>query len=149
MVLKLIFHYSTCWVSSEQREVIMEDNCQMSLFLGDGICDLNYNKKEYFFDIGDCCQSSLSTCRSQAPIFYSMVGNQEAIECPDNPCIPSNNYCIPHELGDGICQDHNNAPYCDYDSGDCCFVLVNHDECCDCACIAHEEQFSWIGFSFN
>ena len=51
----------TCWVSSEQREVIIEDSCygmNVMGYLGDGICNLNYNQKEYFFDIGDCCIGS-------------------------------------------------------------------------------------------
>ena len=128
-LLKLIFPYSTCWVSSEEREVIMEDNCQMSLFLGDGICDLNYNKKEYFFDIGDCCLQDRICVKDGLTMF------QTEVPCPDNPCIESNQYCIEHELGDGICQDHNNGPYCDYDLGDCCSGSgEGFDHCCTCAC---------------
>ena len=121
----------TCWVSSEQREVIIEDSCygmNVMGYLGDGICNLNYNQKEYFFDIGDCCQSS-------SPWPLSCRFQYEPNECPDNPCIPSNNYCIPQELGDGICQDHNNGPYCDYDFGDCCLNNYDQlDQCCSCAC---------------
>ena len=139
----------TCWLSNEQINDIIGDNClkSRSIFLGDGVCDLNYNHPEYFFDIGDCCQPTPS-CRVQAPIFYSMVGNQEPIECPDNPCIPSNNYCIPDQLGDGICQDHNNGPYCDYDHGDCCWFHSYDQECCDCSCYEPEDM-SFINWPIN
>ena len=39
-------------------------------------------------------------------------------------------------MGDGICQDYNNGPLCDYDLGDCCLSLdkLIYDECCDCIC---------------
>ena len=43
--------------------------------LGNGVCDLNFNKDKYFFDIGDCCLSSINEemkCRLGA-VF---------IECP-------------------------------------------------------------------
>ena len=61
--------------------------------------------------------------------------------CPENPCIKSNNFCIPEELGDGICQDHNNGPYCNYDMGDCCLVGRNVEECCNCNCKQIGEDF--------
>ena len=55
------------------------------------------------------------------------------MDCPETTCVKSNIYCIPNEVGDGICQDYNNGPYCDYDLGDCC--LGNKTEsCCYCYC---------------
>ena len=44
----------------------------------------------------------------------------------------SNTFCITEELGDGICQDYNNGPFCDYDLGDCFAINSNLDECCNC-----------------
>ena len=99
-------------------------------FWGDGNCDLTFNNPEHKFDAGDCCLQGV-TCKLEHSIFEL----REIIECPENPCIRSNVYCIPHELGDGICQDHNNGPLCDFDHGDCC--LVNRfevSECWPCSC---------------
>ena len=52
-------------------------------------------------------------------------------------------FCIPEELGDGICQDHNNGPYCDNDLGDCCLVQqAVYEECCNCGCVF--SQFDYL-----
>ena len=100
--------------------------------LGDGICNLNFNIDKYFFDIGDCCLDEEEIkCRLE----------EDYIECPQNTCILSNNFCIAEELGDGLCQDYNNGPYCDYDLGDCCTHNSDHldtmdskKDCCACFC---------------
>ena len=55
------------------------------------------------------------------------------IECPENICIESNTFCNETEIGDGICQDYNNAQLCDYDGGDCC-LDEKGSECCICEC---------------
>ena len=136
----------TCFVSANKIENFKEKNCLDYLdltHLGDGTCDLNYNKAEYFFDIGDCCQqltgeqNSEYKCQDKV-LNWGLIPDQDqdfiVRDCPEDPCIQSNNFCIPEELGDGICQDHNNGPYCDYDMGDCCMVEVIKDECCNCAC---------------
>ena len=81
-------------------------------FLGTGDCDPLLNTVEYFFDAGDCCLDT-----SKDNVF----------------CLKSDNYCIPKEIGDGICQDHNNSPLCDYDLGDCCLPGPK-DFCCECRC---------------
>ena len=60
-------------------------------------------------------------------------GNNMYMDCPSNICVNSNIYCIKNELGDGICQDYNNGPYCDFDFGDCCFGNKT-GSCCFCAC---------------
>ena len=84
-------------------------------YFGDGQCDLGFNSKEYFFDIGDCCQEN-PTCMSSTfeSIKYEF--------CPENVCIESNIFCVEEELGDGICQGYNNGPLCDHDLGDCCLA---------------------------
>ena len=105
-----------------------------SQHLGNGICDLNFNKDKYFFDIGDCCLDEEMKCRFGA----------DYVDCPQDPCIRSNNFCIAEELGDGLCQDYNNGPYCDYDLGDCCKSNDHHldtsdskKDCCACFCKTH------------
>ena len=114
---------------SEAKQILDEymnmdeyDDGMEYAFWGDGSCDLNYNKPEHFFDFGDCCMEQLD-CRLDNQFVY----------CPDNPCIKSNMFCIPEELGDGICQDHNNSPYCDFDLGDCC-TDEEEFECRWCSC---------------
>ena len=113
---------------------------------GNGYCDLNHNNAENFFDVGDCCLENLQ-CRLKFENFTNFIPRF----CPENTCIQSNIFCILEELGDGICQDHNNGPFCDYDLGDCCLTEVLDDhvgtftmarpkintECCDCFCKAN------------
>ena len=96
-------------------------------------CEVNFNTEEYFFDVGDCC---LDLNFETGCIYKDKnTGAEEYIYCPENPCIKSNNFCVPEELGDGICQDHNNGPYCDYDMGDCCLLLdQSKQDCCNCKC---------------
>ena len=77
---------------------------------GNGKCDLNLNNVENFFDAGDCC----------LPEFEEF-------------CIKSNLLCDEETLGDGICQDFNNGPLCNYDLGDCC-VISQQNDCCFCFC---------------
>ena len=102
--------------------------------LGNGVCDLIFNIDKYFFDIGDCCLDEEMKCRFGA----------DYVDCPQDPCIRSNNFCIAEELGDGLCQDYNNGPYCDYDLGDCCKSNDHHldtsdskKDCCACFCKTH------------
>ena len=127
----------TCYLSENKTEKYKESNCQDwidLLHLGDGNCDINYNTEEYFFDVGDCCLE-LDLSSEYGCSYKDMItGAIEDVYCPENTCIKSNNFCIPEELGDGICQDHNNGKYCDYDMGDCCDPYVDLDQCCTCAC---------------
>ena len=148
----------TCYVSENKMEEYKKDNCQKYLFrlhLGDGNCNLNYNKEEYFFDIGDCClemdqdEYSCTYKHESWGLVENATQDLVYLPCRDD-CIKSNNFCISDELGDGICQDHNNGPYCDYDMGDCC-LPGDHplEECCNCACshfvtTAHT-GFYWLG----
>ena len=131
----------TCLVDNDQLVKIQDDFCQtpydaLNYDLGDGFCDLDLNTKEYFFDIGDCClQDRICVKDELVGTFTYFTYIKTEVTCPDNPCIESNQYCIEHELGDGICQDHNNGPYCDYDLGDCCSGSgEGFDHCCTCAC---------------
>ena len=136
----------TCFVSTAKIHLYQEQNCQNALnlyfFLGDAICDLSYNTAEYFFDIGDCCQDDIFACTEQTFLYTVLDSMSE--ECPHDSCIESNNYCIADELGDGICQDHNNGPHCDYDLGDCC-ASDEQEQCCYCACHSYQHSFYFLG----
>ena len=137
----------TCFVAAQKIDTIKEKNCNDYLYLvhlGDGVCDLNYNKAEYFFDVGDCCQKIEFKCQDKI-LDYLIKGLEvDHLDkpCPENPCIRSNNFCIAEELGDGICQDHNNGPFCQFDLGDCCLIpgnftylnLVNYKTHCNDNC---------------
>ena len=126
----------SCILSNAERQAIKEENCKEYNFeLGDGICQPAYNNADNFFDIGDCCLPIQDlTCMNEISYNY--------FTCPDNLCIESNNFCIPGQLGDGICQDHNNGPFCDFDLGDCCLHLSlgnpkneqEQPDCCTCSC---------------
>ena len=100
---------------------------------------LEYNSPEYFFDLGDCCllENELECALKNGTAFET---------CPENPCIISNSFCRPEELGDGICQDHNNGAFCDYDMGDCCLPDTEDHPCCGCNCkpkkFASHEEYS-------
>ena len=108
--------------------------------LGNGRCDLNQNNKDHYFDFGDCCLED-TTCRIK---FFNQTDFVDKF-CPPNPCIKSNIFCVKEELGNGICEDYNNGPFCDYDLGDCCLSPPNHSwttqgeitnrDCCICSCL--------------
>ena len=115
-----------CYVPEDKKVVIKEQfnkNCLGSgeyavewfQYFGDGLCDLGFNSQEHFFDIGDCCLEN-PFCMSST--FLSTAHDPYCEE----DCIKSNIFCIKEELGDGICQGHNNGPFCDHDLGDCCLV---------------------------
>ena len=113
-----------CYIIDETDKLI----CNADLYnptLGDKYCDFSLNNVENYFDVGDCCLPNIK-CLSQSTRFL--------MPCPDMVCIQSNIYCVPEELGDGVCQDYNNGPYCNYDLGDCCLVPGNLTECCHCVC---------------
>ena len=42
---------------------------------------------------------------------------------------------FPMYVGDGYCDDGNNNPGCQYDSGDCCGGSVNKTYCSLCECL--------------
>ena len=95
--------------------------------IGDGICDMDLNKVYYFFDAGDCCKENVTKNEL-------IMGHNFAKPCPECTCIPSFGYayCIDAHLGDGICQDYNNFPFCEFDKGDCCDMSA--ENCCQIEC---------------
>ena len=98
------------------------------LNLGNGQCDPELNKLDYYFDAGDCC-------------FDPEEKHQ---------CIESNVFCDLDTMGDGKCQDYNNGPQCDYDLGDCCGIDgpdKNGTQCCYCKCHQPSESFDyWMDY---
>ena len=126
-----------CFVSVDQKASIKEKHLERwydmvwyGMNLGDGSCDLNQNNEDHFFDFGDCCLEDIS-CRVK---FFNESDYVDKY-CPTNPCIRSNIFCVEEELGNGICEDYNNGPYCDYDLGDCCGpTTAEKDDCCICSC---------------
>ena len=121
-----------CYIPEEEKILLDEKyskNCQNSHvnIWGDGFCDILENNKDNYFDVGDCCLEN--------PICLSTTWQTKADLCPENPCIQSNIFCILDELGDGMCQDYNNGPFCQYDLGDCCLVPEHEMDCeCNCNC---------------
>ena len=105
-------------------------------FLGNGICQLDLNNAQNFFDAGDCC---LNSTQCDWPIEGTMLTgsirwDSMKIDCPENVCVKSNIYCNQEQMGDGICHDNNNSILCDYDLGDCCIPDTVEDSCCLCLC---------------
>ena len=147
----------TCHLTEDKMNQIQDHACNSSIFfyeltfeydtkapqpgnhhLGNGICDFMFNQDKYFFDIGDCC---LNEDQLQCSSLDGNLG-----KCPEKTCIQSNNFCIPEELGDGICQNHNNGPYCDWDLGDCCDPTNELElECCGLGCECHERVLNYFG----
>ena len=118
-----------CIVTQVESQSYLEERCAEILdwTVGNGACNPEHNRVEYFFDIGDCCLSG-------DDFKCQYTNGTKSQLCLENPCIVSNNFCIPEELGDGVCQDHNNGPFCDYDMGDCSLDLEDAlDQCCSCS----------------
>ena len=107
-------------------------------YFGDGLCDLGFNSKEHFFDIGDCCLEN-PICMSST--FLSTASDPF---CEADNCIKSNLFCVKEELGDGICQGHNNGPFCNHDLGDCCLVTETIKTNCTCNCECHWDKYYQI-----
>ena len=143
----------------EDRKIVLEDKfekgCEIiadilpwSIYYGDGVCDVGFNTEEHFFDVGDCCLEN--------PICQSSTFTSTAADplCQENLCIESNIFCVEEELGDGICQGHNNGPYCDHDLGDCCQGFsdwglatdTDSSQNCTCNCRCHLKNFYQIPY---
>ena len=138
-----------CYVPEDKKVVIKEQftkNCLGSgeyavewfQYFGDGLCDLGFNSKEHFFDIGDCCLEN-PICMSST--FLSTASDPF---CEADNCIKSNLFCVKEELGDGICQGHNNGPFCNHDLGDCCLVTETIKTNCTCNCECHWDKYYQI-----
>ena len=118
----------SCILDESEINELIKDQCsdgELAIYFGEGVCDLHYNSPKFFFDVGDCCLDDVICADTTFRI----------VPCPEKSCIRSNNYCITEELGDGICQDHNNGIFCDFDMGDCCLTNKNHEFCCHCVCM--------------
>ena len=106
--------------------------------LGDGECDLRWNNIENYFDVGDCCLNNTRCVFDSYPDLKPQdipIGTETKHPCPEDICVKSNIYCISSQLGDGLCQDHNNGPLCDLDLGDCCLPSrYDFDTCVECNC---------------
>ena len=89
---------------------------------------MGFNTEEYYFDIGDCCLEN-AQCQSS-----SLISTKDDEDCEEGICIQSNTFCVKEELGDGICQGHNNGEYCDHDLGDCCLATESSQTNCTCNC---------------
>ena len=137
-----------CYVDQKKMEDITEGLCNnpvhliVKLRLGDGYCDLPYNRPEFNFDQGDCCLGH-TYCwihyEDTRPWTEDPI-RIEPVLCPPDVCIESNAYCVNDQLGDGTCQDHNNGPLCDYDHGDCCLADKRSKDtcyCCNTSCLCH------------
>ena len=68
---------------------------------------------------------------------YSRSKMTSYIFLNSNQCLNTNMICNNETIGDGICHDFNNGPFCDYDLGDCCVFPFIDEGCCACQC--HEE----------
>ena len=118
-----------CFVPEIDLQPICKDSLYVP-FLGDGDCNLQLNNVEHYFDVGDCCLNN-TVCFTN--LFFD--GFYCEFTCPAGICVNSNIYCNSSQLGDGLCQDHNNGPFCDYDFGDCCLpTRKDFDSCCACEC---------------
>ena len=105
-------------------------------YLGDGICQVDLNNPQNFFDAGDCC---LNFTQCDRPVDATMItdviiGDNIIIDCPEHICVKSNVFCNQELMGDGICHDNNNSILCDFDLGDCCVPDKIEDSCCVCIC---------------
>ena len=50
-------------------------------------------------------------------------------------------YCFHKRfVGDGVCDDPNNNPYCFFDGGDCCLADSDTSFCKDCFCYLEEND---------
>ena len=130
------FCYDNATINQNYSKSLCSRDDIMGYTMGDGVCDVLHNHREYYFDVGDCCLED-NECVFN-PFYIDFY-----VDCQPQQCVPSNNYCIESELGDGHCQDHNNGKLCDYDLGDCCSTTQSYDSCCFCHC--HD---NFISFDF-
>ena len=102
------------------------DCCQGNVAsIGNSVCEDENNNARCSFDGGDCCLASINTtsCSECKCKIEDEVMNPHLI-CP-----------IYTTIGDGVCNDENNTPVCQYDGGDCCLPNVNLTACTECQCI--------------
>ena len=140
------YHHAILQPIHQKSHIIHTPYCSWYHYFGNGVCDVGFNTEEHFFDVGDCCLEN-PTCMSS-----SFISTAVDPFCQENLCIESNIFCVQDELGDGICQGHNNGPYCDHDLGDCCQgfsdwglgISSDSSQNCTCNCRCHLINFYQI-----
>ena len=136
-----------CYVTNIDDDMI--DDCFdiiINPVIGDGHCNPDLNKLEFYFDAGDCCVENVTRKVMIQDKFIARPCSE--LDCI---CLPSYGYayCIEDQLGDGICQDYNNSPQCDYDHGDCCTPNDVLEKCCICQCKHLNQFFGYPLFRLN
>ena len=100
------------------------DEC-IQEWIGDGLCEDENNVPQCDYDGGECCgivdKKHCKECKCKDPSFG-----------PPKRTFPDK--CIHEWIGDGLCEDENNVPECDYDGGDCC-IDTEQKHCQKCECI--------------
>ena len=142
------YHHAILQPIHQKSHIIHTPSCSWYHYFGNGVCDVGFNTEEHFFDVGDCCLEN-PTCMSS-----SFISTAVDPFCQENLCIESNIFCVKEELGDGICQGHNNGPYCDHDLGDCCQGFsdwglatdTDSSQNCTCNCRCHLKNFYQIPY---
>ena len=83
----------------------------------DGICNVETNNAECYYDGGDCCEYDCTGPNCQC--YHEKI-------CE----IGKNLNNLYHPLvGDGFCNEETNTAICNFDGGDCCGDCVNKDRC--------------------
>eukprot|EP00904_Undaria_pinnatifida_P003008 jgi/Undpi1/12708/HiC_scaffold_6.g02376.m1 len=105
----------------------------ISLFSGDGDCDLINNTEACGYDGGDCCEctcvTSSYTCGENGG-YACLDPDAACVDDDDITTLPSSEEaCIEGFLSDGDCDLTNNIDECGYDGGDCC----------ECTCVSTDE----------
>merc|ERR1712159_22083 len=103
--------------------------CGSSSHKGDKFCDDDNNNCACGWDGGDCCGKNGNMHQYK----YSFQG-----KCLD-PDFVAPKCPIAKFKGDGVCDDDNNIPDCEFDGGDCCNKPNGKKEqfkfCKKCACL--------------
>ena len=116
-------HYKIC--DCKDPNHTHTEICSKPMWIGDGNCDDENNFKECDYDDGDCCSDTKHLHCTECLCKTNGSSSEE-----DTPKT-----CIFHDwIGDGVCDDENNVPECDYDGGDCC-VDSEQKHCKVCECI--------------
>ena len=103
--------------------------CGSPEYKGDGYCDDDNNNAGCDFDGGDCCGDDVNTryCK-ECECKEKLTTTTTTTEAAPGRCGEE------AWKGDGLCDDFNNNPGCDFDGGDCCGDDVVTDYCAKCEC---------------
>jgi len=133
-----------------------EENLQvacLSLWIGDGECDLKCNVTRYNFDGGDCGCPWIwigdGDCDTQCNLGeYNLDGgdcgdNVENGEALKEAAEFRSRFCVPEMIGNGICNVDCYYREGGFDGGDCCKSEWMGDGTCDNLC--NFEKNNWDG----